>query len=320
MTTTTPQADARHLVVTSAADGERLDRYVQSQCADFSRSRVAALARAGHVTLNGATAKPASLVHAGDAVEVVVPAPIPLDLVAQDIPITVVYQDAQLLVVDKPAGLPVHPGPGHPDRTLVNALLAMVPDLAGIGGTMRPGIVHRLDKDTSGLMIVAKTDAAHRSLSAQLKERRVKKTYVALVDGAVKRDEGEIDGSIARHPVHRQRMAIVKGGRDARTRYAVVKRYAAHTLVEAYPVTGRTHQIRVHFASLGHPLVGDAVYGKRSPLVERHFLHAARLGFWLAPEEAELREFESPLPDDLLAALAALGEGRYFPSSDNLSL
>ena len=307
MTTTTPQADARRLVVTSAADGGRLDRYVQSQCADLSRSRVAVLTREGHVTLNGATEKPASLVHGGDVVEVVVPAPIPLDLVAQEIPITVVYQDAHLLVVDKPAGLTVHPGPGHPDRTLVNALLAMVPDLAGIGGTMRPGIVHRLDKDTSGLMIVAKTDAAHRSLSAQLKERHVKKTYVALVDGVVKGDVGEIDGPIARHPVHRQRMAIVEDGRDALTRYAVVGRYAAHTLVEVYPVTGRTHQIRVHFASLGYPLVGDAVYGKRSPLLERHFLHAARLGFWLAPEDAEFREFESPLPDDLRAALAPLG-------------
>jgi 23S rRNA pseudouridine1911/1915/1917 synthase len=221
-------------------------------------------------------------------------------------PIAVVYQDAHMLVVNKPAGIAVHPGPGHPDRTLVNALLALVPDLKGIGGVQRPGIVHRLDKDTSGLMVVAKTDRAHASLTQQLKERRVKKTYVALVSGNVSQSEGEVDAPIARHPRHRKRMAIVQGGRDAVTRYKVVHRYSGCTLVEAYPVTGRTHQIRVHLASLGHPLVADSVYGKTSALVDRHFLHAARLGFYLPPEEKEWREFESPLPDDLQSALDML--------------
>ncbi len=306
MTTPANSAGPRRLRPEAAEAGQRIDRFVQGRCPDLSRSRCAALVRDGWVTLNGAAAKPSSPVHAGDDVVVTVPAPVPLDVVAQDIPVTVVYEDPQLLVVDKPAGLTVHPGPGHPDRTLVNALLAMVPDLAGIGGTLRPGIVHRLDKDTSGLMIVAKTDAAHRSLTDQLKERRVKKTYVALVEGVVKRDEGEIDGPIARHPRHRKKMAVVEGGRDALTRYRVVERFARHTLVEAYPVTGRTHQIRVHLTSIGHPLVGDAIYGKRSPLIERHFLHAARLAFALPPAETDWREFESPLPEDLAGVLRAV--------------
>jgi 23S rRNA pseudouridine1911/1915/1917 synthase len=287
-------------------DTARLDREVQARCPDLSRSRCARLIDEGWVRLNGAYAKPASPVRHSDVIEVIVPPPVPLDVEPQAMPIAVVYQDAHMLVVNKPAGIAVHPGPGHPDRTLVNALLALVPDLKGIGGVQRPGIVHRLDKDTSGLMVVAKTDRAHASLTQQLKERRVKKTYVALVSGNVSQSEGEVDAPIARHPRHRKRMAIVQGGRDAVTRYKVVHRYSGCTLVEAYPVTGRTHQIRVHLASLGHPLVGDSVYGKTSALVDRHFLHAARLGFYLPPEEKEWRGFESPLPDDLEAALDML--------------
>lgn len=291
---------------TAGAGAARLDREVQAHCPDLSRSRCARLIDEGWVRLNGAPAKPASPVRPRDVIEVIVPPSTPLDVEPQAIPIAVVYQDAHMLVVDKPAGIAVHPGPGHPDRTLVNALLALAPDLKGIGGVQRPGIVHRLDKDTSGLMVVAKTDRAHASLTQQLKERRVKKTYVALVSGSVAQAEGEVDAPIARHPRHRKRMAVVVGGRDAVTRYKVVHRYLGSTLVEAYPVTGRTHQIRVHFASLGHPLIGDKVYGKASALVDRHFLHAARLGFFLPPEEAEWREFESPLPDDLQAALDML--------------
>jgi 23S rRNA pseudouridine1911/1915/1917 synthase len=171
---------------------------------------------------------------------------------------------------------------------------------------MRPGIVHRLDKDTSGLMMVAKDDATHRSLSRQLKERKVRKTYLALVVGSLKMDSGTVDGPIGRHPKHRKRMAIVDGGRDALTEYNVVRRYDGFTLVEAHPVTGRTHQIRVHLTSLGHPLVGDAVYGKASPLVTHHFLHATRLGFYLPPAGQEWRVLESPLPADLQAALDAI--------------
>ena len=291
---------------TATASAARLDREVQAHCPDLSRSRCARLIDEGWVRLNGTTAKPASPVHHGDVIEVIVPPPTPLDVEPQFMPIAVVYQDAHMLVVNKPAGIAVHPGPGHPDRTLVNALLALLPDLKGIGGVQRPGIVHRLDKDTSGLMVVAKTDRAHASLTQQLKERRVKKTYVALVSGTVAQAEGEVDAPIARHPRNRKRMAVVVGGRDALTRYKVIRRYPDCTLVEAYPVTGRTHQIRVHFASLGYPLIGDKVYGKASALVDRHFLHAARLGFYLPPEELEWREFESQLPEDLQAALDML--------------
>ena len=304
---TTPTGSARR-ELTADASGERLDRFVQARCPDLSRSRCAALIREGFVRLNGQAARPATTVHAGDIVRVLVPPPAPSTLVAQAMPLTVVYEDGQLLVIDKPAGLTVHPAPGHPDRTLVNALLALVPDLPGIGGTQRPGIVHRLDKDTSGLIVVAKTDAAHASLTRQLKERRVKKTYLALVTGVMRNDDGEIDAPIARHPTHRKRMAVVTGGRDALTRYHVAARLPGHTLVEAYPVTGRTHQVRVHLASLGHPLLADPTYGKASPLLDRHFLHAARLGFQLPPDEQQWVEFTAPLPADLQAALDALAQ------------
>ncbi|MEX2431356.1 MAG: RluA family pseudouridine synthase, partial [Dehalococcoidia bacterium] len=274
---------ARRLVAGPADAGERLDRFVQSKCPDLSRSRCSSLVRGGHVIVNGVRAKPSAALRSGDVIEITVPPPVALDLIAQDIPLTIIYQDAHVLVVDKPAGLTVHPAPGHPDSTLVNALLALMEGtgdaagqgLSGIGGVHRPGIVHRLDKDTSGLIVVAKTDAAHASLTRQLKERKVKKTYAALVHGLVPRDEGAIEGPISRHPRHRQRMAIVEGGRDALTRYRVVQRYADCTLVEAYPVTGRTHQIRVHFAAIGHALFGDALYGRRSPLLAHQFLHAA---------------------------------------------
>ena len=295
--------DSRNLVAVADEDGNRLDRFVQLRCPDLSRSRCAGLIRDGHVTINGAPAKPASLTRDKDLIVVQIPPPQRIEVAAQDIPIDIVYQDANLLVVDKPAGLTVHPAPGHPDGTLVNALLAMVPDLSGVGGTLRPGIVHRLDKDTSGLMVVAKGDVAHHSLARQLKERTVHKTYLALVIGQVREDKGQIEGPIARHPKNRKRMAILHGGRDALTQYEVVRRFDGYTLVEAHPVTGRTHQIRVHFTSIGHPLVGDSVYGKRSSLLNRHFLHAAKLAFDLPPDERDRYEFESPLPSDLRAVL-----------------
>jgi 23S rRNA pseudouridine1911/1915/1917 synthase len=288
------------------AGAERLDQFVEAHCPELSRTRSGRLVKEGWVLLNGQAAKPSSTVRIGDVVQVAVPPVVPSELVPQAMPLEIVYQDAEMLVVNKPAGLIVHPAPGHPDRTLVNALLALVPDLPGIGGTQRPGIVHRLDKETSGLMMVAKTHAAHISLSAQLKERRVSKTYLALVTGVMALDEGEIDAPIARHTRYRKRMAVVPGGRDALTRYRVVARLPGYTLVEAYPVTGRTHQIRVHFAHLGHSLVGDRTYGKASAILERHFLHAARLGFELPPHEREWREFEARLPEDLQAALELL--------------
>ncbi len=296
-------------VVGDAEAGMRLDVFAQGRMPDISRSRAAALAREGWATLNGRRAKPSAGVRAGDMVEVALPAPEPLGVAAQEIPLSVVYEDEQVIVVDKPAGLTVHPAPGHPDGTLVNALLAVVEELPGIGGTQRPGIVHRLDKDTSGLIAVAKTDAAHRSLTRQLKERSVGKAYLALATGLIGGD-GVIDAPIGRHPRRRKQMAVVESGRSASTEYRALERFdgslGRFSLIEARPVTGRTHQIRAHLAHIGHPLAGDAVYGRRSSLVGRQFLHAARLEVALPPEESERRVFEAPLPADLSAALEAL--------------
>ena len=295
------------LVKVEAAGG-RLDQYLADQDFGLTRSRLRQLILEGQVTVNGAAVKPSHKVRSGDLVAVSVPPPRPTSLAAQAIPITVVYQDEHLVVVDKPAGLTVHPGPGHPDRTLVNALLAMCPDIEGVGGEIRPGIVHRLDKDTSGLMVAAKNQQAHHSLSAQIKDRKVTKGYLALVDGTPGQPDGRIDAPVGRHPRHRTRMAVVVGGREARTSYRVLETLAGASLLELYLETGRTHQIRVHLAYLGHPLIGDSVYGKRSPLLGRHFLHAHHLGFRhpVSDEDLELR---SPLPEDLAGALETFRSG-----------
>ena len=276
------QTKESRFTASGADTGSRVDTFVQARDPSFSRSRAAALAREGRVTVNGRLAKPSATLRSGDVVVVVVPPPSPLDLAPQDIPVGIVYEDDQLIVVDKPAGLTVHPAPGHPDGTLVNALLALVSDLPGIGGVERPGIVHRLDKDTSGLIVVAKTDAAHRSLSRQMKERSVHKSYVALTTGTIRDPAGEVDAPIGRHPRQRKKMAVVEGGRAALTRYGVMERfdgaYGRFTLVEAHPVTGARTRYACTLRPSGIPLVGDPVYGRRSPLVPRHFLHAARLG------------------------------------------
>jgi 23S rRNA pseudouridine1911/1915/1917 synthase len=242
----------------------------------------------------------------GESVQVSIPPPQPAAPRPEALPLTVVYEDEHLLVVDKPAGMPVHPGPGHSGRTLVNALLAHCPDLPGIGGVQRPGIVHRLDKDTSGLIIVAKDDEAHAGLTRQLKERRVQKTYLALVEGRLSPKEALIDAPIGRDPNNRRRMMVRGvGGREAQTRYRVLEELPGYSLVEAAPVTGRTHQIRVHFASIGHPVAGDSVYGRRPGPAPRQFLHAWRLRFTHPITGAEL-EFEAPLPADLAQALDVL--------------
>lgn len=281
----------------------RLDRFINLQRPELSRSRCARLVSSGWVQLNGCLAKPSSLLRRGDVVELIVPPPQASTLEPQDIPVTIVHENSHLIVIDKPAGLTVHPGPGHPDRTLVNAILAMIPDLPGIGDVQRPGIVHRLDKDTSGLMVIAKTEIAHLSLSRQLKDRRVRKLYTALVTGTITVDSDVITGPISRHPKHRKRMTVSPGGRYAHTSYRVLARYAGCTLIEVSLLTGRTHQIRVHFAHIGHPLVGDKTYGKSSDLVDRQFLHACRLGFFMPPEELDWQEFDSSLPSDLQQVL-----------------
>jgi 23S rRNA pseudouridine1911/1915/1917 synthase len=288
-------------------DGERLDAFLARRCGhEVSRSSAHRLIAEGQVTVNGAASKPSHRLRHGDDVVVVLPPPQVMTLEAEAIPLRIVYQDEDVIVVDKPPGLTVHPAAGHPSGTLVNALLTICPELANIKGTLRPGIVHRLDKDTSGLLVVAKNPAAQASLTGQLKEREVHKVYLALVRGRVEPPQGVIDAPIGRHPRRRQRMAVVEGGRAAQTRYRVRELLddagVTYSLVEAEPLTGRTHQIRVHFASIGHSVVGDRLYGKASALVERQFLHAWRLGFRL-PASGRYQEFESPLPEDLAGAL-----------------
>ena len=263
------------------------------------------------MTVNGAPSKPSHRLARGDDVVAHLPPPQVMTLEAEAIPLRVVYQDEDVIVVDKPAGLTVHPAAGHPRGTLVNALLTICPELANIKGTLRPGIVHRLDKDTSGLLVVAKNERAQASLAGQIKRREVHKLYLALVRGRVEPPQGVIDAPIGRHPRRRQRMAVVEGGRAAQTRYRVREflddEGVIYSLVEVEPLTGRTHQIREHFASIGRPLVGDRLYGKASPLVGRQFLHAWRLGFPL-PASSRYEEFESPLPPALAGPMGALGK------------
>ena len=292
-------------IFTAEAGGERLDRFLTGRCPDLSRSRLQTLITEGHVTLDRAPAKPASTLRGGEVISVTVPDRVETRLLPQDIPLKVAYEDRDILVVDKPAGLTVHPAPGHRDHTLVNAVLAICPDLPGIGATLRPGIVHRLDKDTSGLLVVAKNEKAHAYLTGQLKARRFTKGYVALVVGRPSPAEAVIEAAIGRDPRNRKRMAVVPDGRAAATRYRVLTHFKGFTLVEASPVTGRTHQLRVHFASVGHPLAGDGTYGKRHPSLGRHFLHARLLGFGL-PSTGEYVEFTAELPGELSAFLETL--------------
>ena len=294
----------------TVGEGElRLDQFLAQRDLGLTRSRLRQLIDEGRVKVNGTVVKPAHRVRSGDRVLVSVPPPRPSVAVPQDVPLAVVYQDADLVVIDKPAGLAAHPGPGHPDRTLVNGLLALCPDIQGIGGEIRPGIVHRLDKDTSGLMIAAKTQAAHHNLSQQIKDRLVQKGYLALVEGVPPQDSGVIDVPIGRDPRHRTRMAVTADGRESRTGYRLLERAGRYSLLQLQLYTGRTHQARVHLAWLGHPILGDAVYGKRSPLLPRHFLHAHRLAF-AHPATGEPLEFSSLLPDDLVAALDVVRSGK----------
>ena len=268
----------------------RLDQFLAGKDTGLTRSRLHALIAEGYATLNGSVVKPSQKVRAGDMVRLTAPPPRSLDLSPEEIPLEILYQDDDIIVLDKPAGLAVHPGPGHPGGTLVNALLALCPDMEGVGGAVRPGIVHRLDKDTSGLMMAAKNERAHHRLSEHIKARQVTKGYLALAVGELPAEEGVIDAPIARDPRHRKRMAVVDGGKAARTGYRVLATASGVTLVELYLESGRTHQIRVHLAHLGHSLLGDAVYGKGSPLIGRQALHAHHLGFE-HPVSAEWLEF-----------------------------
>ncbi len=265
---------------------------------DLSRSAAGRLARAGQVTVNGRPGRPSDTVRAGDVLEYRPPEQERLLPVPEPIPLVIVHDDADLVVVDKPAGMVVHPSAGHHSGTLVHALLGRGGAWSAVGGMVRPGIVHRLDKGTSGLMLAARTDKAHRALAAQLADRTLSRTYLAIVRGDLTGGERVLDGPIARHPRDRLRMAVVAGGRPARTRVRPVARRGGHTLVACDLDTGRTHQIRVHLAALGHPVAGDELYGRRRPgEPERPMLHAHRLRF-RHPGTGERMSFESPPPPD----------------------
>lgn len=298
----------RHLTLDAEREGARIDKYVAEAVPELSRAAVQRLLDEGRILVNGGAVKASYRLSAGDTISVQIPPPVEVEIAAEAIPLDVVYEDSDILVVNKPAGMVVHPAFGHDSGTLVNAVLARCPDLSGVGGELRPGIVHRLDKDTSGLIVVAKGDAALRDLQAQFKGREVQKAYLALVEGQVSPPTGSIDAPIGRDPRARKKMAVIqRGGRESQTEYRVLETYDEHTLVEAHPLTGRTHQIRIHLAFIGHPIVGDPVYGFRKQRVKapRLFLHAARLAFRL-PATGERREFEAPLPDDLARVLERL--------------
>jgi 23S rRNA pseudouridine1911/1915/1917 synthase len=293
---------------------QRLDKFLVELLQEFSRSRIQALIADGLVDVNGHAAKKAGqTLESGFDVTVRIPPPIPTNLIAENIPLDIVFENDDLIVVNKPAGMVVHPAVGHSSGTLVNAVLGYEPDIEGIGGEERPGVVHRLDKETSGLILLAKNERAHRWLQDQFRLRKVEKTYLALVDGKPPTPSGRVEAYIGRDPSHRKQMAIVSEsrGREAISEYKTVESFANHTLLEFHPLTGRTHQIRLHCAFLGCPIVGDQVYGRKKPSVEinRHFLHAYRLKIIL-PGEKEPRVFEAVLPSELESVLRALRSQR----------
>ena len=289
---------------------ERLDKFLVGQLQEFSRSRLQALIAEGFVEVEGRPAKKAGqALERGCRVTVRIPPPAPTELVAEEIPLDILFENDDLLVVNKPAGMVVHPAAGHPSGTLVNAMLGYDPEIEGIGGEERPGVVHRLDKETSGLILLAKNERAHHWLQDQFRLRKVEKTYLALVDGKPPTASGRVETYIGRDPSHRKRMANVpeSRGREAVSEYKTIESFREHTLLEFHPLTGRTHQIRLHCAFLGCPIVGDQVYGrkKRSVEIDRHFLHAVRLKIVL-PGEKEPKLFEAPLPEELVDVLSRL--------------
>ena len=300
--------------------GSRLDRAIAALNGEWSRARARRLIDDGRVLVNGSARKAASTVAAGDRIEVDEPPPEPLEAAPEEIPRSVLYEDPELLVIDKPPGLVIHPAAGHPAGTLVNALLSHCNDLSGIGGAARPGIVHRLDKDTSGVLVVAKTERAHLRLSLAFRRREVEKRYLAVCFGVPAARDGVVEAPIGRHATERKRMAVVSGGRQARTLFRVVDRFVGTSLVECRPVTGRTHQIRVHMAHAGHALVGDPLYAGRQwrnlPDARhqaacrdfpRQALHAWRLAFD-HPVSGDRVECQAPIPPDLQALLDVLSQ------------
>lgn len=290
----------RIIEVTEAGAGVRIDRYLSEAASDFTRSYLQKLVKEGAVTVNGKAVKASYAVEAGDRIELEIPEQKEPDILPENIPLDVLYEDSDVILVNKPKGMVVHPAAGHYTGTLVNALMYHCrDDLSGINGVLRPGIVHRIDMDTTGVLIACKNDMAHNHIAEQLKAHSITRRYYALVHGVIKEDEGTVDAPIGRHPIDRKKMAIErKNGKEAVTHYKVLQRYKGYTLIECRLETGRTHQIRVHMSSLGHPLVGDAVYGPaKCPFsLQGQTLHAYILGF-VHPRTGVYMEFQAPLPE-----------------------
>ena len=289
---------------------QRLDKYLVSRLPEYSRSRLQGLIKDGFVKVDGAlAAKVGQSIEEGNQIEIRIPPPVPSDLIPENIPLQIIYEDKNLMVVNKPAGMVVHPAAGHATGTLVHAALAHAPELEGIGGEKRPGVVHRLDKNTSGLILLAKDDRTYRWLQDQFRLRTVKKVYLALVDGKPPTPSGRVEAPVGRSTSQRKKMAVVtpEKGRDAISEYVTIETFPEHTLLEVHPLTGRTHQIRLHMAFLDCPIVADTIYGRRHPTLplKRHFLHAERLAITL-PGEEQPHNFEAPLPPDLSKVLEDL--------------
>lgn len=306
-------AEKRRFQVAADEGGQRLDVFLTAKEVGPSRSFVRKLIDGGLVQVNNQQEKASYKVSAGDVIQVEIPELEPIEAKPQTIALDIIYEDEDVVVVNKPKGMVVHPAPGNPDNTLVNALLAHCQNLSGIGGKIRPGIVHRLDKDTSGVLVVAKNDLAHLSLAKQIKDRIAERRYLAIVHGSVKEDQGTISTWLGRHPVHRKKMAVLPEGKGkpAVTHYRVKERFGDYTLVEAKLETGRTHQIRVHMAYLGHPVVGDEVYGPKKAHLgfDGQALHAAELGVY-HPRTGQWVTWKAPLPEDFVRALNYLRRTR----------
>jgi 23S rRNA pseudouridine1911/1915/1917 synthase len=303
-----PIKNEHSFVVEDEAKGERLDVYLRAKLPDLSRERIKTLIEEGYILVEGKSVKPSYKLKGGEQVLVRIPIEREYSLQPKEVPFEILYEDEDLAVLYKPAGIVVHPAPGHLDDTLVHGLLLKLRSLSGVGGELRPGIVHRLDKDTSGVMLVAKNDFAHKKLTQDFKERRVEKEYLAIVYGRLTQKEGTLDFPIGRHPAQRKKMAVLKEGRQALTKYKVLRLFKKATLILAKPVTGRTHQLRVHFSYIGHPILGDPIYGGLKPDVprpERLMLHACRISFEHPRTGAHLTFTKDP-PEDFEGYLKLL--------------